>query len=240
MGALGRLAVSLAVVPAHAVNLSFQGTIAFQLATIAPIVVTGSGTAVVNGSGPAGHLSSLSLPASPFALTNYVQPVTDPAAFPIAGVQATVHAAAGTFVGSGGAGFGGPMALLGVMKICLFGACGTPANAGNLNVPLSAVGQGGVSTVMAAVNLSVIGAPWTTGTASVGAVTMMGGVSPLSSTGAPSGTVTLVTPVVIFGGIENVPAFGVLTMHFVPEPATLVLLGGGIAALIARGHRRSR
>ncbi|RIK95968.1 MAG: hypothetical protein DCC71_22805, partial [Proteobacteria bacterium] len=78
-------------------------------------------------------------------------------------------------------------------------------------------------------------------TAWVGSVTAMGGVSPLSNTGAPSGTVTLVTPVFIrsdIGASAVVPVFGFLTLHFVPEPGTLALFGAGVALLVAFGRRR--
>lgn len=229
--------------PASAVVLPFDGTLAVRVATLPPVSIPVSGSAVVNGSGPAGHLTSLSLPASPFATTGYVVPVTDPSAFPIMGVQATFHNAAGNFAGSGGAGFGGVMPLLGVSKVCLYGACGSSANISNLSVPLSVVGQGGVASVMGAVNVTVVGAPWTTATAAVGSLSMMGGVSPLSNTGANSGTLTLVTPILIktgIGGFSAVPAFGILTLHFVPEPGTLVLLGTAVTGLAAWGRRTKR
>jgi len=37
-----------------------------------------------------------------------------------------------------------------------------------------------------------------------------------------------------------VPAFGILSLHFVPEPGTLMLLGSGIAGLVAFGRSRVR
>jgi hypothetical protein len=227
---------------AHAVSLGWTGTFAIQLATLNPVVISGAGTSLVNGSAAGGHLSGLTVPASPFATAGFVLPVTDPVVFPIAGVQVTAHNAAGNFAGVGGAGFSGQMPINGAAKICLFGTCGAAVS--NLNVPLTVVGQGGLAFVTGAVNLTVIGAPWTTGTAAIGtAFTQMGGVNPASNTGAPSGTVTLVTPIFVstnIGSSAIVPGFGILTLHFVPEPGTLMLLGSGIAGLVAFGRSRVR
>jgi hypothetical protein len=171
-----------------------------------------------------------------------VQPITDPGAFPIAGVELTVHNGPGNFADGGGT-LGGVMPLPGVAKLCLFGPCSAPV--ANYNVPLSAVGQGGYQHISGAVNLTVIGAPWTTGTAAVGTITRMGSAhgpaSATSSTAVPSGNLTLVTPVFIsteIGASAILPAFGILTMHFVPEPATLGLLAGGIVLLGTVGRAR--
>ena len=226
---------------AHAVALGFTGAIGVQIATLAPVVIPGAGTALVNGSGAGGHLTGLGLGAGGFNISGFVLPVTDPAAFPIAGIQVTAANGSGSFGGVGGAGFGGQMPILGAAKVCLFGACSMAVQ--NLSVPLTVVGQGGIALVTGAVNLTVIGAPWTTGTAQVGTVTAMGGVSPLSNTGAASGNVTLVTPVFIstnIGASAVLPAFAFLNLHFVPEPGTLVLVGSGIAGLVAFGRNRAR
>ncbi|RIL02023.1 MAG: hypothetical protein DCC71_16875 [Proteobacteria bacterium] len=226
---------------AQAAELGWTGSVAVQIATLDPVVINGAGTATVNNSSGPGHLTNLAIPASPFAVTGFVVPVTDPGAFPIAGVQVTAHNGDGAFQGDGGAGFGGTMPIIGTTKVCLFGPCSAAVQ--NLNVPLDNVGQGGTAFVQGAVNLTVVGAPWTTGTAAVGDATAMGGVSPLSNTGAPSGTVTLVTPVFIstnIGASAVLPAFGVMTLHFVPEPGTLMLLGSGIAGLVAFGRNRAR
>jgi hypothetical protein len=227
--------------PATAINLGFEGSLAIQIATLPLIVVAGSGSALVNGSGTAGHLTSLQLAAGAFATTQVIT-VTDPAVFPINGIQATVANAGGNFSGSGGAGFGGVMQLLGVAKVCLYAACGSSNNLANLSVPLNVVGQGGsVTAVGAGVNLTVYGAPWTTGTASIGTMTAMGGVSPLSNTGAPSGSVSLVTPIFITTNTfatPVIPSFAFLDLHFVPEPGTIGLVGLGIAGLVAFGKTR--
>ena len=202
----------------------------------------GTGTATVNGSGGAGHLTGLGGPGRTVRIWSFVLPITDPTVFPIAGVQVTAANGAGNFAGFGGAGFGGVMPIVGAAKVCLFGSCSAAVS--NLSVPLTVVGQGGVALVTGAVNLTVIGAPWTTGTAAVGtAFTAMGGVSPLSNTGAPWGNVTLVTPPFIstnIGASAILPAFGILNLHFVPEPGTLMLLGSGIAGLVAFGRSRVR
>lgn len=229
---------------AQAVQLGFQGGLSVQIATLAPVVLPGAGSATVNGSNGAGHLSGVDLPAGVFGVEGFIVPVTDPGVFPIAGVQVTAANAAGAFSGNGGSGsFGGAMPVQGTTKVCLYGACGSSVNISNLTVPLTVVGQGGVVTVMGAVNLTVQGAPWTTGTAAIGTLTQMGGVDPLSNTGAPSGNLTLVTPIFIstnIGAFAVVPAFAILNLHFVPEPGTLVLLGSGIAGLVAVGRSRAR
>jgi hypothetical protein len=172
--------------------------------------------------------------------------VTDPAAFPIAGVQVTAMNAAGNFTGDGDDDppLAGSMAILGVAKVCLF----TPCNAGppaNVAVPLSNVGVGGTATVSALVNLTVIGAPWTTGTAAVGTNTQMGlahGPGSLtSSTALPGGVVQLVTPVFVstnIGASAVLPVFARATLQFIPEPGTLILLGSGIVGLVAFGRTR--
>jgi hypothetical protein len=236
--AAGFLALGIAS-QAHAVALGFTGALTLNIASVVTSIA-GTGTAIINGSGAAGHLSGLNLVASDFATAGLVVPVTDPVVSPIRGIQVTGANGSGAFAGSGGAGFGGPMPLVGFAKVCLFGSCGGGALA-NIAVPLAVIGAGGATTASVAVNVTVIGAPWTTGTAAVGTVTAMGGVSPLSNTGAPSGNVTLVTPIFISTNIPSsavVPGFGFLNLHFVPEPGTLVLLGSGIAGLGAFGHSR--
>jgi len=240
--AAGFLAMSVAG-QAQAVVLGWTGSFAIQLATLAPVVLPGAGSSLVNGSAAGGHLSTLTLPASPFATAGFVLPVTDPVVFPIAGVQVTAHNAPGNFnIPSGGV-----MPINGAAKICLFGTCGNAVS--NLSVPLTVVGQGGIALVTGAVNLTVIGAPWTTGTAAIGtAFTQMGGVHGPASGGASSaaqasGTVALVTPIFVstnIGASSIVPGFGILNLHFVPEPGTLMLLGSGIAGLVAFGRSRVR
>src|SRR4029453_2736334 len=155
----GIAGLSLALGPgeSRAAARPFTGTLVIQIATLTPIIIPGLGTAVVNGSSGGGHLTSLQVPADAF-VSNYVLPVTDPAAAPIKGIQASLANAVGSFSGSGGSGtFGGVMPIEGFSKVCLFGPCS--AAVANISVPLSVAGVGGSAAVTAAVNLTIVGAP---------------------------------------------------------------------------------
>jgi hypothetical protein len=227
--------------PATAGLVGFNGEIAIRVGTLDPVVVSGVGVATVNGSAAGIHLNSFVLPASPFATTGLVVPVADPSAFAIA---ITAHNGGGAFAGGTGTGtLGGSMPILGVAKVCLFGTCS--AALANLSVPLSVVGMGGVAIATGAVNVTVVGAPWTSGTAAAGTLSAMGfahgPASLTSSTAQNSGTVRLVTPIFISTSLASaavIPAFGFLTLHFVPEPGTMLLVGAGIVGLVGIGRRR--
>lgn len=236
----GRCLVAAALVllgfvgPAQAAPLPFSGSLAILVGPFG-IGVLGEGVAEVDAYG---HLGSLSIPAGAFATRALVVPITTPGAAPISGLQATAANGAGSFTHPGG----GAMPLLGFAKVCLYGPCSSAV--ANLVVPLDVVGQGGVTTVEGPVDLTVVGAPWTTGTAEVGTATIMGFAygpeSQASSTARASGVIQLVTPILVAtnlpGDLALVPAFGVLTLHFVPEPTTLALVSAGLA-LLARGAR---
>jgi len=99
-------------------------------------------------------------------------------------------------------------------------------------------------------------APWTIGqptmtihtpSSTVTTPTLPGGfahgpASLTSSTAQTSGVVQLVTVTKIFtslvGAFPELPVIGVLNLHFVPEPGTLLLLGFGVAGLAAYGRRK--
>ena len=63
---------------AQAVELGFSGALSVQISTLSPVVLPGAGTATVNGSNGAGHLSGVQLPAGVFAVDGFLVPVTDP------------------------------------------------------------------------------------------------------------------------------------------------------------------
>jgi hypothetical protein len=218
----------------RAAPLPFTGSLSILIGPFG-VGIAGRGVAEV---GAYGHLDSVAIPAGAFATQGLVVPITGEGAAPISGIQATAQNGAGSFANPGG----GTMALLGSAKVCLYGPCSGAV--ANLVVPLEVVGQGGTTTVAGPVNLTVAGAPWTVGTARVGTATAMGFAygpgSQTSSTARASGVIQLVTPIRITtnlpGDFAVVPAFGVLTLHFVPEPGTLALLAAGLA-LLARGSR---
>jgi hypothetical protein len=236
--------VSFAATGAGAASLPFTGTLSIRFATVdLSASIAGSGTAVANGSGGGAHLDSLALAGGEFDGSPLV-PVTDPAVFPIYGLVFDASNAAGAFTAiSGGPPGGGVMPLGGSAKVCLFGFCESAV--ANMIVPLEVVGAGGFEHVTGSVNMTVIGAPWTVGTANAGTISGMGfahGPATLtSSTAQASGALQLVTPIQIYTNISAMPAtyaIATLTLHFVPEPGTIVLLGAGIVSLAASGRRR--
>jgi hypothetical protein len=211
------------------------------------VATTGSGTAIVNGSGAGGHLASLALPASLFATAGLTTSTTAPTVFPVVGLYLDVANGAGSVAETVGGKIGGAIPLGGVMRFCLFLPCGSAV--ANLSVPLSPIGVGGSAFVAAAVNVTVQGAPWTTGTAmrthSPFTETITGfahgPASGTSSTAQAGGVLQLVTPIAFTTDVapaNNLLAFGILTIRFVPEPGTALLLAGGIVALGTMGRRK--
>ncbi len=230
-------------VPAHATTLPFSGTLSVILATLPPIATVASGSGNVTISG--GNITAITLAGGTFS-TSVVIPITDPAAAPITQIAATVKNGAGNFAITGAninnnfvtnlTGVGdGPMGVGGVAKVGLF-----PGPLANLSVPFTSGGVNGtglggnlVTASGFGIGVSVRGAPWTTGTASIGTATAMGFVS--------GNTVTLVSPTFIsttIGASAVLPAFAVLTLQFVPEPGTLLLLASGVAGLAVLGRKR--
>jgi hypothetical protein len=227
--------VSLAGAPAAAAPVPVQGSFFFVLGTLPPVQLPVAASADVTG-------GNLNLSAGVVSTSGLFVPVTG---FPlnlVTGLIVTVSNGAGSFAAPAvpeggpahvlGGGFGGKMPLLGVVQVK-----GVLA----LDVPLSVAGQGG--SLSAGI---VDGAPWTTGPARVvttGApmVLFQQAGTQMGALGDTSSLVMLVTPMhVNVSNLYRMPAFGVLQLHFVPEPGTLLLTAFGAAALAAFGGRRRR
>ena len=223
---------------ARAATLPFTGSLSILLGSFG-IGIPGGGIATVNGSSGFGHLDSIAIPAGAFDAQGLTVSIPTTAAFPLRGIQLTAANADGAFTKPGP----GSIGILGAAKLCLFGPCSGAV--ANLVVPLDVVGVGGTTYVTGAVNVTVVGAPWTSGTVAIGASTAHGfshgPASQTSSTARASGVLQLVTPLFLStnlaGDFSAVPAFGVLNLHFVPEPATLVLVGAGLLVTAAIGRR---
>ena len=128
------------------------------------------------------------------------------------------------------------------------------------------VGIGGILTIggTGPVRISIEAAPWTikTGTSIDEITTPFGGTikkfvnvthmgfahgpsSNTSSTANLSGFVQLITPMQVVTNSQNgsnlkIALFGFLTIHFIPEPGMLLLLGSGVAGLVLLGRHRMR
>ncbi len=250
MKASTRLLALLALatpIAASATPQPFDGVLELRFPTRGTISVAATGSVVVNGPGGLGHLSSLALQVGAFAGAGSF-PVSD---FPLNGIAATLANGAGTLAPVGA------LAVGGMLRLCIFLACNA-SPPGAITVPLTLHGTRGVGlggapiTVVqpAAFNVTLQGAPWTTGTATLGGFQEAGFVhGPLSggasSAANESGVVRLVTPIALqtsLGQLPSIPAFGVLQIHIgiVPEPHTMLMVASGVVVLAAFARRERR
>jgi hypothetical protein len=254
---------------ARAATLDFMGTLRLQfgtwprLSTTGALSVSTAGSALVNGSATTIHLSSLVLGGGtfgPVTTTLSVSPWST-------GVQSVRYSnimnLGGSFAGlSGGPPGSGTMGLQGLAKICIIFS--SWCDSVGISIPLTPTtggagfGIGGTETVPTAVAVTVQHASWTIGqpvltihtpNSAITTPTLPGGfahgpASLTSSTAQTSGVVQLVTVSKVFtslsAAIPELPMIGVLTLHFVPEPGTPLLLGSVVAALAILGRRHGR
>jgi len=160
--------------------------------------------------------------------------------------------------------------IAGLAKVCLFStACGTflplALTQHTTATGTKGVGVGGIITIggTSPIRISIEAAPWTlkTRTGIDQITTPAGNAKPYinrtakgfahgpssntSSTANPSGVVQLITPMQVVTNLTNgsnlkISLFGFLTVHFVPEPGMLLLLGSGVAGLVLLGRHRMR
>lgn len=208
--------------PAMAATLPFEGHLTFKIGTL-PRLRTASKVAMAAITlGPSG-LSGFSLAEG--LVGGPPVSVAIPSSYglaPLSGVQVTASNGAGVFArASAGAPLEGMMPLRGFAKACLFGACAQMPLA-NVNIPLGVIGVGGTTTATAAVNVTVRGAPWTTGSTGISTGVSGGGVDAGSVHTTAGGAIdlNLVTPVFIH---TNLPAmretfaFAHLVLHLAED-----------------------
>jgi len=242
---------------ASAATLDFTGTLSLRMGRLPSLVVPGTGTAQVADDGSF-HLLSFLLPGGAFG------PITTSLPYTRSELNSVIFTGIGNLTGnfsgiSGGPPGGGPMGVSGVAKICLsFTICQyagvaipfTPTGGG------AGLGIGGTRTVPGGVDVTMQNAPWTIGqpvmtlhtpNSTFSVPTLPGGfahgpASLTSSTAQPSGAVQLVTVSKVFtsllGAFPELEVTSVLTLRFVPEPGTLLLLFSGVAVLGVYGHRK--
>lgn len=129
----------------------------------------------------------------------------------------------------------------------------------HLNIPgtgVKGVGVGGLVTAggFSAIRISIEAAPWTVRTATIPVPTPSGGTAtafafgyvhgPLSFTATTATTgagVQLVTPILIrsLDGSDR-SGFGVLQLHFIPEPGRLLQLLSTVGVLLVLGRIRMK
>jgi len=227
------------------------------------LTVPGAGAAQVTDDGNL-HLLSFTLPGGSFGPSTVTRDVEATFVTMVNTFRFTLaQNLSGSFSGiSGGPPGGGPMGLSGTAKICMGFAGGCP---GFVLLPLTPTaggagfGIGGTVSApggTASVPITMQNAPWTIGqptmtihtpNSTISIPALPGGfahgpASLTSSTAQPSGVVQLVSVSKAFtsltGAFPEEPLSGILTLHFVPEPGTLLLLGFGVAGLALQGRRK--
>lgn len=255
---------------AQAEALAWEGTAVLDLGTLPPIVLTGAGTATVNNSAGTGHLETLRIAGGVTGSGVVPVTDPEATAVGLRSVQATVTLGSGTLGNISGALQNtaqqiSPNALPvpGLARVCLFfSGC----NSGSIDIPLTAndgtagLGIGGLLTGggAGAIRISLVFEPWTIKTRTLSNRTdnsalsfptargfAHGPASMTSSTALTSGVVQLINPIQVTtlgipGQNDRISLFASLTIHFVPEPGILLLLGSGIAGLVMLGRHRLR
>jgi hypothetical protein len=251
-------ALSIAAASHAAPTLFRNGQIEVNLFGLDPVKVPPSAplaSGVLNATRNGDALQTLGVPAKVFSTKALSVFITDPGADPIDSVLLTVFNPNGKFRAGGGpeGGFGGPLPLGGSARVCLFSG-ESPCQSWEISIdlPFSVVGDYGEVTATFLADITVKGAPWTTGVISIPSKVkgapittfqqVAGGIAPTTAGDGSYLAVKLVTPIYIqtaITGSEVVPAWGVMSFE-VPEPGFLALGLGAVGGLVLMGLRRRR
>jgi hypothetical protein len=249
---------------ASAKTIDWNGTLDIRFGKEMGQRFQGSGVATVNNSTGGTHLNILRLAGGITGSGTVV--VTDPETTgTVPSIRQSFTLGTGTLSGISGAPPLNPPAQLpvpGFTRMCLLTAgCNTfiavNATTNNGNTGL---GIGGLLTIgkFGSVRVSLVNGPWTLGTVSLVTQThegnfktksvagwVHGAASSNSSTAEASGAIQLIAPqqTTVAGVAGNATAstvFARLTLHFIPEPGLLLLIGSGVVGLSMLGRARMK
>jgi hypothetical protein len=250
---------------AGAKSQDWHGTITVELGELMPLDLIGSGVATVNDSSGSAHLSTLRLTSG--ITDSGTVPVTDPNAPTVHSIriEGRIGPQPATITGISGAPPLGQnkLPMPGFTRVCVFTSnCTT-------NLPLvhtvnngnTGIGVGGLLTLggNGGIRISIEAAPWTLGTGTALNQTVKGNYLTLtrtgfvhggasasdSSTATNSGVLQLIAPSqMTISGLQSNSAkmnlFLTMTLHFIPEPGLLLLLGAGVVGLGLLGRSRMK
>lgn len=261
--AVSAFALVLASGQAGAKTIDWQGTLVLDLGVLGDFTGTGGGVATVNDSSGGNHLNTLRIDNGITA--GGTVPVTDPETTQtiVSVIVEDAALGAGTFGNISGVGPVSPNALpvSGLAKVCLvFVGCSSFLPLDVSQGPATAIGVGGVLTIGGAgdIRISIEAAGWQlsastklTHTDNGAFETRMatgfihGPASGTSSTATGSGVIQLISPMQVYtsgvpGNSAKIALFASLTVHFIPEPGLLLLLGTGVVGLAIVGRSRMR